>query len=784
MTRSAVLLLCLGLGLTVGTSESRSAPLHGLSFSSQSGSTVVGPSNASVLVDEGSGRFVRVKAQGSQVAVADAIGDLNGDGKPDLVTHSNDDENDTCSESDGVEVCSAYVYVSLSRKNGTFHPPRIVYESDSADVAAAAVADVNRDGKRDLLIALEDNLNGAPGVLVMLGAGKGKFRRAQFVPTANPVAITAGDVNGDGRPDVVTAGSNGTVTVLLNHGGRLATSRAYRVGSRPTALVIGDLNGDRRPDLAVARSSGAVHAVTVLLNRGHGSFGSKRSYPTGNHPASVAIGDLNGDHRPDLATANTPVGTVSVLVNEGGGRFRAKLDYATASTPIAVAVGKFNSDRRRDLVVPTSYGELGKPVTVLVNTPGLCDVQDVWDVPEASAATTLAAAGCSVGTVSHAASHGFAAGRIVGQKPDAGAVLNGGSVDLTVSDGPGPGKIAAAPSFGTAHSYAIPKGGDRVAIGDVNGDGAADVVTVSCGHSVSVFLNTGHGALAARQDYTTAACPQTVALADLNGDGKPDIVVGGEEGTISVLMNQGDGTFGPKHDYVRGGEGDLADVNYVAVGDLNGDGKPDLATANGFESSGVSVLLNNGDGTFAARRDYHLAAGAESIGIGDFNGDGKLDLVTDEFGDLTVLLNDGGGEFHQAGVASAGGADYSYVFVGDLTADGYPDVVVVNEGSGAAQVLLDNVTGTLRPSVAYPASSNLTWVAIGDANRDGTQDLVTAGKSLSLLRNRGDGTFLAKRGYTMGTRAPRGVALGDLNGDGKPDLVAVNGVTVVVRLAR
>jgi hypothetical protein len=322
-----------------------------------------------------------------------------------------------------------------------------------------------------------------------------------------------------------------------------------------------------------------------------------------------------------------------------------------------------------------------------------------------------------------------------------------------------------------------------VAIGDVNGDGAPDVVSVSCGHSVSVLLNTGHGTLAARQDYTTASCPQTVALADLNGDGRPDIVVGGEEGTISVLLNQGDGTFGPKHDYERGGEGDLADVNYVAVGDLNGDGKPDLATANGFESSGVSVLLNNGDGTFAARRDYPLAAGAESIGIGDFNGDGRLDLVTDEFGDLTVLLNDGGGEFHQAEVTSAGGADFSYVFVGDLTADGYPDVVVMNGGSGAAQVLLDNVTGSLRPSVAYPASSNLTWIAIGDVNRDGTDDLVTAGKTLSILRNRGDGTFPAKRGYTMGTRAPRGVALGDLNGDGKPDLVAVNGVTVVVRLA-
>ena len=309
-------------------------------------------------------------------------------------------------------------------------------------------------------------------------------------------------------------------------------------------------------------------------------------------------------------------------------------------------------------------------------------------------------------------------------------------------------------------------------------------MSVSCGHSVSVLLNKGHGALAAHQDYLTASCPQIVQLADLNGDGKPDIVTGNEDGIVSVLLNLGDGTFGPKHDYERGGDGALADGTFFAIGDLNGDDKPDLATSNGFESAkGISVLLNNGDGTFGARHDYSLAAGAQTIAAGDFNQDGKLDLVTDDFGGLTVLLNDGGAEFHEGSEASAGGADFSTVFVGDLTADGYPDVVVVNEGS-AAQVLLDNVTGKLRPSVAYRASTDLLWAAIGDANKDGTQDLVTAGKTLSVLRNRGDGTFLPKRDYTMGPKPPRSVALGDLNGDGRLDLVSANGATVVVRLAR
>ena len=778
--RSVTLLLCLGLALTIGAASTRSAPPGALSFAPQT-SKVTAPAKASLLVDGAGGRFVRVKAKGSAIALADAIGDLNGDGRPDLVTHYNDDEHDTCSESDGVEVCYAYAYVTLSRKNGTYRALHAVYENDLTDVAATAIGDVNRDGRKDLLIATADSLDGFPGVVVMLGIGKGKFKRAQFVRTANPLAITTSDVNGDGRLDVLTASSNGTVSVLLNNGGRLSTARSYRVGLDPSALAVGDLNGDRRPDLAVARSAGAVRAVTVLLNRGGGSFGSKRSYPTGSQPASVAIGDLNGDRRPDLVTANTQAGTASVLLNAGRGRFRAKLDYATADLPFAVAVGTFNGDGRRDLVIATYSSD---PVSVLVNTPGLCNVQDVWGLAKASATAKLGAAGCKIGTVSHAASKGFRAGRIIGESPDPGAVLKGGAVDLTVSDGPGPGAIKAAPSFGAAQSYAIPKGGDGVAIADLNGDGAADVVSVSCGHSVSVLLNKGHGALAAHQDYLTASCPQIVQLADLNGDGKPDIVTGNEDGIVSVLLNLGDGTFGPKHDYERGGEGALADGTFFAIGDLNGDGKPDLATSNGFESAkGLSVLLNNGNGTFAARRDYSLAAGAEAIAAGDFNSDGKLDLVTDAFGDLTVLLNDGGAEFHVAGEANAGGADFSTVFVGDLNADGYPDVVVVNEGS-AAQVLLDNVTGKLRPSVAYRASSNILWAAIGDANKDGTQDLVTVGKTLSVLRNRGDGAFLPKRDYTMGPKQPRSVAIGDLNGDGRLDLVSANGATVVVRLAR
>ncbi|HKD34985.1 MAG TPA: FG-GAP-like repeat-containing protein [Gaiellaceae bacterium] len=776
--RGAAALLSVGLGLTLGVGGPRTAS-HALSFAQTSTVVAASPSKAAVLVDTGSGRFIRVKRNGSNVALADAIGDLNGDGRPDLVTHYNEDERDSCTESDGVEVCTAYVFVNLHNKNGTFRS-RLVYSSDSADVTSSAIGDVNRDGRRDLLLGLEDDVNGESGVLVLLGRGNGKYQRPYRVRTGKPLAVSAADLNGDGAPALVTADYNGTVSVHVNQGGSFASGRTYRVGPDPAALAIGDLNGDGRPDLAVSRAGGGtVHAVTVLLNQGHGSFGHKRDYQTGTEPVSLAPGDVNGDGRPDLVTANNDAATASVLLNEGGGRFGSGLDYATGPLPMAVAIGRYDSDRRRDLVIPTFNGGAGDAVTVLVDTPGLCDVQDVWGKQLAAATQTLALSGCGLGTVAHSPSNGFAAGRIIGQSPEGWSVQHGGAVNLTVSDGPGPGPLAANPSFAAAKSYPTPKGGQQVAVADLNGDGSADVVSANCGNTVSVLLNPGNGTLAARHDYRVSDCPDALSIADLNGDGRPDIVTGDDSGTVSVLLNRGDGTFEARHDY-DGGDGPTYGTNYTAVGDLNGDGKPDLAIG---QEGGVSILLNNGDGTFGAKRDY-LVGGGEAVAIADVNGDGKADLVTDDAFDVTVALNHGDGTFENAQRLRIAEGDASDIFLGDLTGDGKPDVVATDFDYDGADVLLNDGSGRLRPYVGYPAAAGLLWLAIGDVNGDGTQDLVSAGKTVSILRNRGDGTLVPKHDYAYGKRPPHAVALGDLNGDGRLDLVTANGATVVVRLHR
>jgi hypothetical protein len=215
--RGAAALFCVGLGLILGVASPSTAP-QALSFASSTGVVAASPSNASVLVDRGSGRFFRVKRQGTgtpRIAIADAIGDLNGDGRPDLVTHYNDDENDTCTQSDGVDVCTAYAYVSFGRRNGTFRQPRTVYMSDSVDVTSSAIGDVNGDGRPDILLGLNEEVNGVSGVAVLFNLGNGKFRPHIFRTPPYPVAVAVADLNGDGRPDIAIA--NGPhVDVRLN----------------------------------------------------------------------------------------------------------------------------------------------------------------------------------------------------------------------------------------------------------------------------------------------------------------------------------------------------------------------------------------------------------------------------------------------------------------------------------------------------------------------------------------------------------------------------------------
>ena len=246
-------------------------------------------------------------------------------------------------------------------------------------------------------------------------------------------------------------------------------------------------------------------------------------------------------------------------------------------------------------------------------------------------------------------------------------------------------------------------------------------------------------------------------------------------------------------DYDSGGKG----ANFVVMADLNGDGFPDMVVAN---TDGVSVLLNNGDGTFQPAVVYGTGGDvAFSVAVGDLNGDGAPDLVVTNMcsnspncsnGGVGVLLGNGDGTFQSAVSYNAGGIETQAVVIGDVNGDGFPDLVVTSNCqlltcvNGSIYLLLGNGDGTFKKPVVIGPSDGGP-LAIGDLNGDTILDLV-AGQGV-LLGN-GDGTF-TPQGSVVGPGAvgyiPGGavsIALADVNGDGKLDVVVADATGVKVQL--
>jgi len=386
-------------------------------------------------------------------------------------------------------------------------------------------------------------------------------------------------------------------------------------GSPPMSLAIADLNGDGKLDLVVANfcvrdaafaCPGGAGVVGVLLGNGDGTFQAAVDYASGGEIAtSVAIADVNGDHIPDLVVVNcgpigangcqTGIAVVGVLLGNGDGTFRPAAVYETGwSGANSVAVADVNGDGKPDLVVAHiggSAGGEGMIGVLLGNGDGTFQPAVTYD------------------------SGGEAAESV------AVADVNGdGKLDLLVLNICAPATLC----FTGQQSH----GSVGVLLG--NGDGTFQpVVTYDSG---------GYEAV-------------SVAVADMNGDGKPDLLVldaltTGE--VAGVLLGNGDGTFQPAVNYFTGSGGQTE--GSVVVADVNGDGKLDLLTTDGNSgSSNVRVLLGNGDGTFQAGIAYD-SGGSTPIGlaVGDLNGDGLPDVaatmcpVTDcGPGEVGVLLHVG-----------------------------------------------------------------------------------------------------------------------------------------------
>jgi len=712
-----------------------------------------------------------------------AIGDLDGDGKPDLAVANT-----------GVSRVSVFRNTSSSGSivAGSF-AARVDFTTGTSPISLA-IGDLDGDGKPDLAVAnqLAHTVSVFRNTSTSGSIVAGSFAaKVDFTTGNNPQEVVIGDLDGDGKPDLAVANNNSsTVSVLRNTStsgsivaGSFAATIDFTTGTNPRSVAIGDLDGDGKPDLAVANfnsnSISVFHNTSTSGSIVAGSFAAKVDFTTGAGPR-VSLGDLDGDGKPDLAVANQNSNNVSVFRNTStigsivAGSFAAKVDFTTGSAPLPVAIGDLDGDGKPDLAVANFSST---SISVLRNNPVF--------PPKITSFTPTSGA---VGAIVTITGTGF-------NTTPANNIVFFGATRATVT-------AATATSL----TVTVPTGATFGAITVLN------TGTSLAAYSTQFFNPTfspNKGSIttadfSAKVDFTTGANPFSVAIGDLDGDGKPDLaVVNQSSNSISVYRNTSNsgsivaGSFAAKVDFIIG-----TLPTSVAIGDLDGDGKPDLAVAN-RESNTISVFRNTSTsgsivaGSFAAKVDFTTGTNTQPIlvAIGDLDGDGKPDLAVANQNSASVSLfrntsTSGSivaGSF-AAKVDFTTGTTPRSIAIGDLDGDGKPDLAVANNGSASVSVFRNTSTtgsmiaGSFAAKIDFITGTLPSSVAIGDLDGDGKPDMAvanTASNTVSVLRNTSTsgsvvaGSFADKVDFTTGSGSIS-VALGDLDGDGKPDLAVAN----------
>ncbi|HEX2051684.1 MAG TPA: FG-GAP-like repeat-containing protein [Actinomycetota bacterium] len=556
---------------------------------------------------------------------------------------------------------------------------------------------------------------------------------------------------------------------------RFDTWTGYGAGRYVVAAAAGDFDGDGAPDVAWARNDFWNNGVAVQLNHGEGTMQESVTYPAVASSHDVAAGHLDGDADLDLVVVGEGPSmtnqTVDLYLNDGTGTFTHETTPG-GKGPHEVAVADLDGDGVDDVALANvAWGdENGSVGVLLANGDGTFGAETRYETgpqPRSVTAGDLDADGDADLVAARYDSDT--------QKTQVLPLLNDGT-----------GAMTAAPAVEL--TIAVSGGGSpRVAAGDLDGDGDADLALASGGTNLHYVL-INDGTTFAATTYEAGYGSTDVMLFDVDADGDLDLgsatMGDSSTGNVSLLRNAGDGTFAPYETILSGHQ-----PTGLAAADFDGDGHVDVAAANRGSSTGA-IHPQRPDGTFAGPTTYGTSWSAFELATADFDLDGDVDVATsvaDRFGSddaIQLQLNDGTGALVQGAAITSGGDGPRSVWAADVGGDAAPDLLwlvdtpdkwddffyAINDGDGTFAAPVEH-------AIESCGAENLTTA---DADDDGDLDVLVANDDgwcearggVSISPNNGDGTFgddtLLPMTQTLN------MAMGaDVNADGRTDVVGV-----------
>ena len=549
-----------------------------------------------------------------------ASADLNSDGHADLVV-TNSGTTDGLNNGPNGNTIS----IVLGMGAGQFMPPVFLPMKHAPE--GLAIADFNRDGKLDLMIAVL----GTDQVAELPGNGDGTFQPARLFTVfpqskpqpgdiLGPKNVSLADFNGDGNLDLAVANSlTSTVGVLFGDGnGNFITPQNIEVGRSPIWVLAGDYNHDGKADFVSANAD--ANNISVVIGKGDGTFVDAPHFISGPQPIAIKTADLNEDGIPDVVTAGTPGTTtnnmLSIQLGKPGARLSKPQVITTSANFADLAIADVNQDGHMDLLA-ANFGTAGFDpggITLLLGK-GDGTFQAPQNIPAGTNPLLIV-----VGDF-----NGDGKPDIVAANRSFGVPNTVDSLNLYPGDGKGgfgaPSTIVTFPPFdGTIVLLA----------GDFNHDGKQDIAYAlnAARATFSVQFGNGDGTFQTAKVLTQlppSVLIFTASTGDFNNDGIPDFVVE-ETGVVEMLIADGHGGFVSKGRFPDGAISGFSFIPALVLADYDGDGLLDVAATDGF-SDDVAILLGHGDGTLSAPvllvDGGHTAAAVSA----DFNGDGRPDIA-------------------------------------------------------------------------------------------------------------------------------------------------------------